>query len=240
MEQKEIEELVKKEVLKAKLEVTEKRLNYLLIIVGGFLTVFGFLLPLLLSNTSSNKVDMAIEKLDAKTEKMQTEVYSRGIESEKRIKESVKDIISQQNSALTTISNNAEKTIKETKEQVQTITASSLNWNNLILELLNDGDAPTRSVKAVMYFKKESKIKMFTVGQYWMGLGVGEEKEFTHSYEYRSNDLNIIDAKYSTPISLEIEVDENIKYAKEEVLLKVFFGQPEPARFAFFLEIKRQ
>lgn len=263
MEEKEVEKLVEREVLKVKVITQEKTIRFLLWFFGVLLTVFGVLIPLWWSNRSSDKVDEAISETKKEMKEVQAQYEQKNIDNEKNFKETVREINSQQNSALTTISNNAEKTLKETKEQAQSligqqlakpiikclykgedingkiITLSSPNWWSLNLELLNNGDAPTRNVKVVMYFKKESKIKAFSNGLHWMELGVGEEKEFTQSYGYQSNDLNIIDAKYSTPITLDLQFDEEIKYAKDEVLLKVFFGQPEPARFAFFLEVKK-
>lgn len=63
MDKNEIDELIEKRVTEAKLLVTEKRLQTIIWLAGGLLTVFGVIFPFWLTNRTSDKVDLAVKEM---------------------------------------------------------------------------------------------------------------------------------------------------------------------------------
>jgi hypothetical protein len=64
--QKQLEQLIDKKISDAKLDVSEKRLRFVLIIVTILLSVLGIGVPLLLTLQSSHKVDASVQRMEEK------------------------------------------------------------------------------------------------------------------------------------------------------------------------------
>jgi len=62
--------MIKNQALETENKVSEARLKFVLFLGAAFLTVFGVIVPMLLTNTSSEKVDRAIKDMEAKFEKL--------------------------------------------------------------------------------------------------------------------------------------------------------------------------
>ena len=77
MDKKEIEELIDKRILEAKLAVTESRLNHVLVIAGALLAVFGIFVPIWLTNTSTDKTDKAIERMEQRFKELAGEALKK-------------------------------------------------------------------------------------------------------------------------------------------------------------------
>lgn len=257
MEDKEIEKLVEREVLKTKVITQDKTIHFLLWFFGVLLTVFGVLIPFWWSNRSEDKVDEAILEMKKDVKEIQTQYEQKNIYNEKNFKESVKEIDSKQNSALTTISNNAEKTLTETKEQVQELLGKQLarpeiivlyngkdvngrtlditgleNWANKF-EIINKGKAVAKNLKLIFYFKQDSKIKNIS----WTKREFSEEKEFSLSYLY-SKKIESIYPNDSFPMETNLSFGEIVPPVKEEVLIRVFSDEVVvPLRINFNIEI---
>ena len=58
-----IELLIDKKIADAKLEVSEKRFNFVLKVAAAMFALFGFLLPYYSASQNDKKVDTAIEKM---------------------------------------------------------------------------------------------------------------------------------------------------------------------------------
>lgn len=65
-----IEDLIDKKILEAKLLVTEKRLQYFLVLGAALFAIFGLILPMYLTFQSTEKVDRAIEKFEQRFEEL--------------------------------------------------------------------------------------------------------------------------------------------------------------------------
>ena len=59
-----IEALIEKKLVDAKLHVTESRVNWLLAFMAGFATLFGLVVPLWLTGSNVEKVDKAIQNME--------------------------------------------------------------------------------------------------------------------------------------------------------------------------------
>lgn len=260
MEEKEIEYLIDKKIAESKLEVSEKRNQFLLWFFGVLLTVFGVLIPFWWSNRSSDKVDEAISGMKREVKEIQAQYEQKSIDNERTFKETVKEINSQQNSSLATISNNADKTIKETKEQVQELIGKQLakpeiallysgkevndktiditgleNWANKF-EIINKGKAAAKNLKLIIYLKQDSKLKNIP----WAKREVCEEKGFENSYLY-SKKIEMIFPNDSYPLETNFSFGDITPPVKEEVLLRIFFDEVAiPLRIGFLLEIKNK
>ena len=254
------EHLVDKKIAEAKLEVAEKRLQITIWSVGILLTImaaiFGMIIPMISANRNSDKVDEQIRWMQKEVETMKEKFDTKKTEYEGKFKSEVKEINSRQETSLGNISNNADKIIRETKENVEKLIGAQLTKPKLTclykgheingktvsivrndfpsFEIDNKGDAQARNVKVVVYTKQNSKINWFD-GGHWLRRAISEDKDYSQSYLYRNN-IDVIDAGYST--SIEIEVEENAKPVKDELMMKIFYGLPEPTVIRFTLELK--
>jgi gas vesicle protein len=74
MEKPEIEELIAKRVAEAKLDVAEKRLQFVLkfggALGGGLLVIFGVLIPIIMTERSSSRLDKAIQGMENSVQEM--------------------------------------------------------------------------------------------------------------------------------------------------------------------------
>lgn len=261
MEEKEVEKLVEREVLKAKVITQDKTIRFLLWFFGVLLTVFGVVIPLWWSNRSSDKVDEAISETKREMREVQTQYDQKNIYNERNFRETVREIISQQNSALTTISNNADKTLKETKEQVQTLIGrqlekpeitvcfngveingktvdiTGLNEWSTKFEFLNKGKAAAKNLKIVFYLKEGSKLQNIS-GGLWHERVVSEVNEFSKAYTY-SGKIDVIYPKDYYPIESNFYFGEQVKSVREEIMMKIFYDEAAtPTIINFFIEIK--
>jgi len=59
-----VEDIVQKSILEAKLAVTESRVNWILVIMGGLVAVLGVVVPILWTQWNDAKVEQAIEKME--------------------------------------------------------------------------------------------------------------------------------------------------------------------------------
>jgi hypothetical protein len=261
MEQKEVELFVEKKIAEAKLEVSEKRNQFLLWFFGIMLTVVGVAIPLLLSNRSAEKVDEELSKMKSETKEIFLSQEKKIAEYENNFRETARDVSTQQNAALTTISNNADKALKETKEQVQNIIGRQLDKPELtcrfngdeiegktidvtnvhdwpsMFEIFNKGKATARNVSLVLYQKEGSKLYIQQEAP-WRTRGVSEEKEYARSFNYDwvPNALDVIDPKYAVSLEPGLSFANDKTEYKEELLLKIYYGQPEPTKVHFFIE----
>ncbi len=72
-----IELITDNKILEAKLSVVEKRVNFLLAIGAFFLTVFGIALPLYQTNQAKKEVQVAINKMEERFDKLAGKEFSK-------------------------------------------------------------------------------------------------------------------------------------------------------------------
>jgi uncharacterized membrane protein (DUF106 family) len=63
MDEEKLNSIIDKKLLEAKLDMHEKRMNYFIIIAGILISVFGVILPVIQSSSSSDKLDKAIQEM---------------------------------------------------------------------------------------------------------------------------------------------------------------------------------
>lgn len=76
-DRKAVEEIIDKKILDAKLTVTESRLNHLIILAAGLLTIFGILVPFWTTYTSSEKTDKAIDRMEQRFKELAGEALKK-------------------------------------------------------------------------------------------------------------------------------------------------------------------
>ncbi len=258
MKEKEVEKLIEREVLKAKVITQDKTIRFLLWFFGVLLTVFGVVIPLWWSNRLSDKVDEAISETKREMKEVQIQYEQKNIYNERNFKETAREISSQQNSTLLAISNNADKILKETKEQVQSLIGQQFakpeitllydgeelngktiditgkeGWSSKF-EIYNKGKATAKNFKMFLYLKKDSKLD--NIG--WTTRTISEEKEFSISYLYNKK-LDIIFPSDRYPLEANFYFGEGVKSVKEELLVRIISDEVlAPTKISFCLEIK--
>ena len=142
MEKKEIEELVEKKILEAKLVVSEKRVQFVLWILGAIggllLAVFGVIVPMWQTSTSTKKVDTAIQEMRERFKEL------AGIQLRKPDLECFVDGKNLENAVLA---------IVEGKES--------------LFMLKNTGDAPTSNIQIRLYMAADQRVTLGHTKYFW-------------------------------------------------------------------------
>jgi len=261
MEEKEINELIDKKVAEAKLEVAEKRLNYFIIIAGAFLSIFGVLIPLLLSNSSNNRMDTAIEEMKTEINRTTERVDQQMRNAKEDFRSSIfdtkneysnikleqqaliKDTRQQVNSSLSEYENKFNQLTKEALRKPRlvclyggkNITGQTLKFDkrndNVLLKIKNEGDAPAKKIKIILYLKSEFNIQPvygFDRSPH------SDDAEFDESYEYTQYS-STLDPEESVMLSLSI-FGEKVN-TTSSAMLKIYYEQPEPLKYLFNIKV---
>ncbi len=255
MDEKEINNLVEKKILEAKLDISDKRFNYLVILAGGLLAIFGLIFPIWQANTSTEKVDKAIEEmrteLKLSSEKNEKEISRSSIEA----KEQLREMISLQSDYLNMSSDQIEKEIQSFESRFKELAGTQLrkpilicqqngrtignsqltfNNNNTVhtFELKNIGEATAKNIFAKIYLSTDKDIQLWGnfERQYY-------SDEPTYNKVYVLNSLfDSIDPKDSKPFDINIS-NETKGSIVVPALLKIYYEQPEPIVYNFTIKI---
>jgi len=117
MDEKNIQELIEKKVAEAKLDIADKRFNYLSVLSGGLLAFFGIVIPIWQSNTSADKVDNAILTMNEQTKQLK-ELNDK---YEQKMDLKLDNIQSKSESAFDETSNNLDKKFSEITAEIDLV-----------------------------------------------------------------------------------------------------------------------
>lgn len=263
MDDKELENLIDKKVAEAKLDVAEKRLNYVLIIGGGLVGLFGILFPLLTASANTDKIDSAISRMDSRLESFDYKA-SNELEKMKRelhdeisnTKREFNILSSKQDEKLDDAENKLNIKINNYEEKFDEITKKAYRKPELVcfvngqiigkeiktdkknlnfdLKLLNKGDGVAQDIKAYAYVEEVDEIHPNMVIVY----NEGEERIDGYipvQLQYGSFDL---DPKQSRNFSINLEMNRKIQTASVNIILRFLYGQPEPTEYKFKLIVE--
>jgi len=207
MEKKEIEELIEKKVLEAKLQASETRLQLVLWLGAILITLLGVVVPIWQTNTSTEKVDKAIEAM------------------ENRFKELAGTQLQRPELECYINSNKLEGSVLSfTPDQSR------------ILELRNLGDGPARNIKIRLYINDKQKLDDYGIQYDWQFLELNDEPEFSKAFEFRQS-IDYLDPKNSIPLQFGIQTLKG-EPLQTSALLKIYYGQPEPKKVLFSVDVK--
>jgi hypothetical protein len=210
----EIDSLVDKKILEAKLAIAEKRFNYLLAMGALLLTVFGIVLPMFLASQSTERVDRAIDRMESS--------FSQLAGKQLR-KPEITCVVDGRN----------------LQDSVLTFTQNS---NRKIIEVKNTGDGTAEFIEVRLYVRKTDDSVLpptflDTLYDPWRQLH-NDEPDYTHAFVKEIDKGVLLPAQSLLPVTLVIYVNAEKKIdAEVPTMLKIFYGEPEPKRIRFGLRV---
>ncbi len=231
----EIEELINKKILEAKLEryeeqsiVSKNQLDFFFKIGFALLAIFGLILPLSFQIYNLTRVDNAIERMENEVEE-----------------------------ALATINRRPELEVEFNERKfnagAELVFYHQLDSNNNIiniqpekhtLNLQNVGDAQT-DLRIHLYLPSDTIInkKYKSRGTGWEKWPYSHEENFSYAMVYEIFDAMVptIDATERIRINIEGKMFRyNTKIDEIPAVLTIFYGQPKPLRIPFKIIFKVQ
>lgn len=252
MDEKEIQNLIERKISEAKLHIADSRFNYLVLIAGGLLAVFGIIVPIWQANTSAEKVDKALAEMKSEFKEFVEASGKLADKHEARIEKYTQDANSFFNSSNDKIDKEIETLDTKFKELAgvqlrkpnlvclykgKSIENITLEFNNLdndyTFEIKNLGDAPAKNIYARAYLQTNENVSLYHDfdPQYF-----SDEPEYSKAFELRTF-FNSIDPKDYRPVRFDVST-ESTKEMIIPVLFKVYYEQPEPIRYNFNIKIK--
>lgn len=260
MEKDEIENVVDKKLAEAKLDVAEKRLQFVIWTAGVILAVFGVVLPLWQTNRASDKIDNALQQM-----RQEINQTSQGLRADSRASaESLdkamlanrSDIKSERESQSRQLGNTiirVDNAIQDMQKQFKELAGTQLKkpvlelfvggsslegavlklsptHQTVTINIKNVGKASARSIRVRLYSNSTDDCYYFGS---WRLLPMSDEPTYKCSFE--SYEIDPIDPKESRPFN--IPMTNNIKPGNYPFLLKVFYEQTEPHRYSFTIKV---
>ncbi len=258
MKEQDVNNLIEKRILETKLQIIEKRFNYLLIITGALLTIFGVLIPLFVTNNSSQKIDKELEnvrtelRLISGKNQEQLEKYSEVLNNSfEKFTENQTEYFSSTTKKIEQRAKNFEKRFNE---------LADAQIKKPVLVCLYNGDEISNTTIYFTDKQKEAKINIKNIGDaiaknITIGIYTNIRKEYfdswhifdfyffnnqpnykyAYKFKHRENELHL-DPQNGLYIPFTILPHYN--GATIPIILKVFYGQPEPKVYKFTLSHK--
>jgi len=246
MENDQLNLLIDKKIADAKLEAADKRIHYIMVI--------GVILPIFLAidsrNDSREKVKDAIASINQDFQKMELDEQSYESTIDQKITEYnesqsqlMKDnsakidysIIRMQNQFKELAGTQLRKPMVECYYNGRPLEGSTITFKTSeigrSIEMRNIGDGSIKSYRVKMYTTAKTSYGIYSDEVGWSRLESNDEPTYKNCYA--SDDIfHNIDPKESNELSFRISVTEAQK-DEFDVLLKVFYEQPEPKIFSF-------
>lgn len=221
--------LIDKKIADAKVMIAEKRLNFVLAIGAAFLTIFGIIIPMYLSQQSEERVDKAIEKMEAKFNELAGKQLT---------KPEIAFSIDGQN-----LLNNV---VRFDSDVIMTKT--------IVIKNVGDGTAEYISMRLYLTSEDDQLVQIWPVGNFRFGDdnenprlffddfrfgGVNDKPEFKWFYRYDRKTF-ILPAKDSFSTEFFLVNHHLIKHdTKATAIIKIFYGEPTPIEVPFTIEINK-
>lgn len=262
LETKALEERMDRKIAEAKLGVAEKRLQFVLWFGGIFLAAFGVILPLF----QTSKIDDAIKEMrqefNQTSQNIRTESSSNRDFLSNEMHNARADFRAEMDSQNRQLDNSGarvdnavidmQKQFKEfagtqlrnpvlecyvggSSLEGATIRFSKNNYKmneGLSITVKNTGDAPAIPAKLSIY----TNIFIGYESSIWSFNGPSDDPNFAYLLEHTFSWP--LDPKESRAIGFGGFVrDENLKTGNYPVVLKVYYGQPEPKSYRFTINV---
>ena len=203
-----IEEIIDRKILEAKLVVSEERLKLLVTIAGGMLVLFGIIIPIIFTYQSTTRVDRAVEKMELRFKELAATQLRKP------------DFDCFVNG-------------KRLENQTLYIKNDEAIFNHVEIELRNIGDGIAISVSYRIYIKSK---KNWTghAAEIWP-IKIKDEPEFSQVFQSDEYPLPISpQAAKMIKLPLIPHFLDNEK--RVEAMIKIFYGDPKPKRIYFTFE----
>lgn len=216
MDKEEVEIIVSDRISHARLELAEKRLNFLLwfggTVGGAVLVIFGIILPIWLTGSSTQRIDNAIESMERRFEELVGKQLRRPLIE-----------CSYQNKSLE-------------GQSVDCIVGESNSIFPIIVR--NVGDGSTNLLYCRLYLASdELPSNNFSISWWHLLPDCDESPEYTLAYDYVDNGNFLLHPQMPFPLRPG-QWKGFKKGSSAKALLKVYYGEPEPRRVKFSINFK--
>ena len=266
MDDKEIELLIEKKVAEAKLEVTEKRLHYLIGIAGAMLAIFGVVLPFWTTNRASDKVDNALSQMKqdmkSSSQDLRTDSRSSSEQLDKAIQSIRTDVraeMDNQSRNFGSVSEKVDKEVQSMQIQFKELAGTQLRkptleclsggssldgkifrifpaHENIVIDVKNTGNAPAKTIRMRLYTNLFAERYLNGDHTQWFALPNSDEPSYNYAFETQVSSLDPKDL-LSIDFFLVLSEHPNLKPGNYPSLIKVFYEQPEPRKYSFMINI---
>lgn len=247
MEEKQLEQIVDKKILEAKLENSEKRFQTISMLAGAALTLFGIFVPILITLNSSNKVDESIHNMNNEFDKLYNNLDSKLKEASELQREESEQNSNKINASINNFekrfnslaSDNLKRPLIECLYQGRSIEGINLPLDNktrtATFEIKNLGQKSARSIGIKLYTIQDYDLQFYNEPYIWLKNEMSDEPGFKISYDLEQR-LTTLDPKESRFFNFYIDNLDKIKEINT-MMIKIFYDQPEPKIFSFKLVI---
>jgi hypothetical protein len=256
MDKEEIELLISARVSEAKAEIWEKRFKWAGGVTAVLLTVFGGILPYIITTSNTEKVERVSTEL-RQEQQLAMDRYRSEFDRESG------RLASQSAKSVTDLQTEVDKTLKQIKSDVSEVIGKQLRkpdliltYNNkdvegsellpsaqtslIMLALRNIGDAKAENIKLRLYLDTMQTITGFggEDGSFWICYTEPSSDEpGYHVYLERNVPILKVDPKDFALVSIQLDQSW---FGRNQVkaLLKVSYGEPEPKKYHFTIRFK--
>ena len=211
---KNIKLLIDKKIAEAKLIIAEKRFNYLMAFGAALLTIFGIALPLFLTQTSTNRVNEAIERMDDKF----NELAGKQLRKPKIV-----------------------CYIDGNRLVNSVIHFDPANLQKTVL-IKNEGDGTADYIRMRLYINYEDNALINDFGiTGFTRRNISDKLAFSTMLIYERHYINLLPAQDSIPLEFRMQ-NPHLRKSSVQVaaILMIFYGEPVPIEVPFTLEIMRE
>jgi len=108
------------------------------------------------------------------------------------------------------------------------------------IEVRNTGDAITNDLQVYFYISDVPENDIYLSRKWWYKIGkLSDESAFSDSYQYKGADKEVPSLNPKETLRIHFHfTTRNDKGCKASVLLKIYYGQPEPKIFPFEIVIR--
>lgn len=227
MEKNELLNEIDNKILDAKLTISEKRLQFVIGIGIALVAIFGVLVPIWLTTQSTDKIDKTISKIEERF---------AIIEGTKLKKPKISCFYK-------------DNDLKNSK----IIIGKEQQDNFPLIEIRNEGNASANRIRAFLYIEDKNGIMKEYISYdsfgrkgfsgNWFVYGKSEEEGYDGILQYNFDSavpfLSVLDPKESFFININSGLFDRMKVDKLDVLLKLYYGQPEYERISFLVVLNK-
>jgi len=209
MQRDDIEKIISEKINQSELKNAESRLHFVLWFGGAFLAIFGVITPIYMTSSSTDRVDKSIESMERRFEELVGKQLRRPI---------------------------IECLYQNTKLEGQLVDCSHQEHKAISgIVIQNKGDGIAWITDIYLYLKFEKSPNEFSM-TWWDNLDHIDEPGFERAFKYAHTINNMHPQE---PVSLKIGQWARVeKDQKVKALLKIYYGEPEPLRINWSINIK--
>lgn len=227
-ENQKLEELVERKILEAKLIIAEKRLLYALTIGAALLSLFGVIVPIWITSSSSKLSEKELEAMQSKVDQSILGMENRFQELAGQLRTPTLSCFfddRELGGAVLTFESNVSKTVD--------------------VRLINTGTGPAEKIRIRLYISKaEEELGGISYDSVWEKQESSDEPGYPvmlqRVFGNKGYDLDRLNAKDSVPLPIYNLNFQNFKDSPVPVLLKLYYGQSEPKRIQFTVMVESQ